>query len=221
MTPEISDFHAFAHDLRHYLRQAITQSQLALRRSESGDPTQLRTSLETIVRSGLACDELIKAMVQYMEADSASASRTWPLSRAIQALPLEMKALIEASGTKLEIECPAADILIPQSLQGVWRELVANSIKFRRFDGDSHILLQVEWQPERLDFRVLDTGIGIPPEYLETVFLPFRRLHPREAYVGFGLGLARCRRILRNLHGDLMAIDSPRGAALHGWLKLG
>lgn len=217
---EISDFHAFAHDLRHYLRQSITQSQLALRRSAEQITPELKSTLEVVIRAGLKCDELIKAMVQYSEAGTQP-NRTWPLRRALQALPLDVRPQLDAVGARLSIEYSGTETPdIPQSLQEVWHEFVTNSIRFRRPEVLLEMVLQIRLEPERLHFHFHDTGIGIAPQHRDEIFLPFRRLHARDAYPGFGLGLPKCRKILQSLGGDIQCVDWQDGAAFEGWCHL-
>ena len=217
---EISEFHAFAHDLRHYLRQSITQSQLALRRSADQLTPELQSTLEVVIRAGLKCDELIKAMAQYSEAGTQP-NRTWPLRRALQALPLDVRPQLDAVGARLSIEYSGTETPdIPQSLQEVWHELVTNSVRFRRPEILLEMMLQIQLEPERLHFHFHDTGIGIAPQHRDEIFLPFRRLHARDAYPGFGLGLPKCRKVLQSLGGDIQCVDSQDGAAFEGWCRL-
>jgi signal transduction histidine kinase len=56
-------------------------------------------------------------------------------------------------------------------------------------------------------FRVLDTGIGIKPEDLQTLFQPFRQVDTglSRRHEGTGLGLAICRRIAGLLGGEISA----------------
>ncbi len=59
----------------------------------------------------------------------------------------------------------------------------------------------------RLQFRVRDTGPGIPPDLLEKLFVPFWQVDVERAtrVGGSGLGLALSRNLARRMNGDVVA----------------
>jgi hypothetical protein len=65
--------------------------------------------------------------------------------------------------------------------------------------------------PGHLESRVRDTGAGIPPEKLESIFQPFVQVDRRsvEAAQGSGLGLANSREMARGMGGELTAESAP------------
>ena len=66
----------------------------------------------------------------------------------------------------------------------------------------------------------MDEGIGIPAEYAEEVFKPFRRLHGPGAYVGSGIGLAICRKAVER-HGGRIWIEPAPARGSHFRFTLG
>jgi signal transduction histidine kinase len=108
--------------------------------------------------------------------------------------------------------------------------LLANAVKFSRPGG--RIVLRcarvegvAPFVPAQLGswmcLAVSDTGIGIEPEHLETIFEPFVQLdasHTR-ARGGSGLGLAISRRFARLMGGDItVASRAGQGATFTLWL---
>ncbi|WP_052941646.1 ATP-binding protein [Chromobacterium subtsugae] len=105
-------------------------------------------------------------------------------------------------------------LLDPLRLRQILQNFLSNAIKFTA-TGAITLRVQVEkeatgWQ--NLIFDVIDTGIGIPPEQLQTLFQPFSQGDSATSrrYGGTGLGLAISRR-LAELMGGEVAIDSELG----------
>jgi PAS domain S-box-containing protein len=67
--------------------------------------------------------------------------------------------------------------------------------------------------------RVDDTGVGIPPQLLETIFDPF--FTTKEAGKGTGLGLSTSQNIVRNHGGHIRVFSEPdEGASFHVYLPV-
>ena len=87
--------------------------------------------------------------------------------------------------------------------------LLNNAVKFTE-RGDIALRSRIENRMLRVD--VSDTGIGIRPEDLAQLFLPFRQIDTglSRRHEGTGLGLAICRR-LAELHGGTIEVQSTPG----------
>ena len=94
----------------------------------------------------------------------------------------------------------------PGRLRQVLTNLVDNAIKFTR-DGEVVLTVSVIAREERqvgLRFSVRDTGIGIPPEALHSLFDEFRRAEDLPSETGSsGLGLSISQRIVSAMGGDI------------------
>ena len=67
----------------------------------------------------------------------------------------------------------------------------------------------------------IDNGIGFDQEYAESIFLLFKRLHDNSAYIGTGIGLAICKKIVENHNGTIVAEGVPDvGARFYVYLPV-
>jgi signal transduction histidine kinase len=87
--------------------------------------------------------------------------------------------------------------------------LAGNALKFTR---QGCVEIGVEQQGDVLLFHVSDTGIGIPPDQLESVFGEFRQVDPAitREFGGTGLGLSITRKFVE-LHGGKIWVESELG----------
>ncbi|MCC6801986.1 MAG: hypothetical protein IT319_03800 [Anaerolineae bacterium] len=88
-------------------------------------------------------------------------------------------------------------------LQQILANLLSNAIKFTDQGGvtiDVGLVDTGQWQ-----IKVADTGIGMPPDAVKTIFEPFHQLDgtERRKYKGTGLGLAISKRLVDALGGTI------------------
>ena len=87
--------------------------------------------------------------------------------------------------------------------------LLSNAIKFT--DSGS-VTLKVDRAEGYIRFCAIDTGIGIAPENIATLFQPFKQIDSglNRQYEGTGLGLALSRKLAK-LHGGDISVESELG----------
>jgi signal transduction histidine kinase len=87
--------------------------------------------------------------------------------------------------------------------------LISNAIKYNKPGG--MIRLKAEADQQEIRFSVSDTGIGIPPEYIDKLFTKFYRIPgTEECAEGTGLGLSVVKRITEG-HGGRVSVSSEVG----------
>jgi PAS domain S-box-containing protein len=94
-----------------------------------------------------------------------------------------------------------------ERFQQVLINLLTNAVKFTPAGGRITVVAERDPAAARVLVSVVDTGVGIAAEKLESVFEPFVRVdgeHTRRAE-GTGLGLAISRDLVRGMGGDLWA----------------
>jgi signal transduction histidine kinase len=98
----------------------------------------------------------------------------------------------------------------PARLRQIASNLLTNAAKYTPPGGD--ITLTVENHEDTLLLRVRDTGRGIPPDLLPTVFERYQRSNPKGGGMGIGLAVVKA---LTEAHGgtvEAFSQGTDRGA---------
>jgi CheY-like chemotaxis protein len=127
----------------------------------------------------------------------------------------------EQTGLTFQYEALSAipDVVLgdARKLRQVALNLLGNAVKFT---AAGSVTLRARWEHRtggttRLRLEVEDTGVGIEPDKLEEIFLPFRQLNNRGRVLeGTGLGLAISRRLARLMGGEITVESTPGRGSL-------
>jgi len=93
-------------------------------------------------------------------------------------------------------------------LRQILTNLINNAIKFT---SEGQVEFGYKVSKDELEFYVADTGIGIPPEFKEKIFEPFRQanLEITNIYGGTGLGLTISHKLTEMLGGRIWLESNP------------
>ncbi|HXE58869.1 MAG TPA: HAMP domain-containing sensor histidine kinase [Gemmatimonadales bacterium] len=215
-----------AHDLRSPLTSILFLAE-TLQRGRSGpvNPVQER-QLGLIYSaafglSSLASDviELARGGDRLVDLDPIPFS----ITDILESVRDIVQPIAEEKGLEIRLSPPERDFRIghPVALSRVLLNLTTNALKFTN-EGYVEVT-GVSIGRTEVEFAVRDTGRGIPPSAMLTLFEPFRRRQkPGEyAFSGSGLGLSICRKLVEAMGAELKVDTAPDyGTRFHFVLDL-
>lgn len=199
-----------SHELRTPLNAIVGWIQLIQKGKLKSEAFQ--RALNIIERNAAAQTQLIEDLLdlsRIVRGQVNLAIQPVDVSALIHATVEALKPAAQAKSirVKLEISVDVPTVLAdPNRLQQICWNLLSNAIKFTPNDGQVTVRLLTD---EQLSIQVIDSGIGIAPEFLPHVFEHFRQADgsSKRSQGGLGLGLAiTCR--LVELHGGTITARS-------------
>ena len=134
-----------------------------------------------------------------------------PIERAFAIL----EPFARQSGIDLKVIPPTEEsiaLLDVEQIQRVLMNLIGNAIKFTPRGGSITII--AERALHEIQISVVDSGPGIPQEFLPSIFDEFSQARRGPgSQEGSGLGLAICRKIIEAHHGSIWVESSDQGSS--------
>jgi signal transduction histidine kinase len=204
-----------SHELRTPINSVIGLSRLLLDRDADPLTAEQHHQAKMINNSG---ETLLALVNELLDAAKAESGRLRPqlgtvdLRALFAQLSGTLRPIAPISDVSLVIADPPVDAVVvtdEKMLVRILRNLLSNSLKFTP-QGEVSLTVRRD-EAGHWEFRVADTGIGIPPEEQERVFEEFHQVpNPLQARAGgTGLGLPYARRLAELLGGTLRLSSSP------------
>jgi two-component system, NarL family, sensor histidine kinase BarA len=211
-----SDFLAtMSHEIRTPMNGIMVMAELLAK--EQMPPRQRRCA-DVIVNSGQSLLAIINDILDFSKIEAGKLE--------LEALPVD---LAEQADTAISLFAERArskgvdlaaivDPTTPRSITGdpvrlsqVIGNLINNALKFTEQGSVQLSIGPVAERPGILAIAVKDTGIGIPPDKLATIFDAFSQADQSTTrqYGGTGLGLAICKKLVAAWGGDISVTSTP------------
>jgi len=213
-----------SHDLQEPLRKIRNYSEL-LERSVD-DPSKAKLYISKIDTSTERMSKLIQAVLNYSKLSlTETVFEDVNLEDIINNVKTDVELIIEEKKAVIKSEHLPIIIGIKQQLHQLFYNLISNALKFTADSPEIKIsckLLNVNdiknyeelhSSVKYILISVKDNGIGFEQEYANNIFTIFKRLNPKAAYEGTGIGLALCKKIVDNHHGIIWANSSTGNGA--------
>lgn len=206
-----------AHDLREPLRAINGFGELLEREAADDLSERGREFLALIRQAGRRMEDLLDGLSEYGRAGrDAQPPSEVDLEHTVDVVLARMREQIEKRRAHVTHDPLPVITADPVAVEEVLERLIDNALKFNE-GPEPHVHVEAAGRPGGWELTVVDDGIGVPERERDRVFEMYRRLHPRDAYPGSGVGLAVCRRIVQRHGGRIWIEDAPEGggSAVH------
>jgi two-component system, chemotaxis family, CheB/CheR fusion protein len=216
-----------SHDLQEPLRKIRTFAAILNQRHAGDINAEARDLLEKISLSAERMADLIRDVLNFSKVLDASVFEQVDLTTILQNVLRDFDLQIEQKEAKIHYSPLPTVHAVPLQMNQLFYNLIGNALKFTRTNLPP--VIEISWRPlppeelkeyPQLDGRlsfveiiVADQGIGVDPRFVERIFLIFQRLNNRQHFEGTGIGLALCKRIVSNHHGEIYVQPNEGGGS--------
>ena len=209
--------------LAHEVKNPITALNLALRAVADRMGADERALVEDLVTRMQRLERQIRRTLSFTKPVELE-PRTFDLELVADSVLAELRPELAAAGIELEVDFPEVDtnlVADEQLVREVIENLLRNALEaLTRADGAASPDRAESPSPPRMrvclhrtedevEFAVNDAGPGVPLDRHEDLFQPFFTTKAQ----GTGLGLALCRKIIRQHGGEVVVEPSSLGGA--------
>ncbi len=203
---EQSEFtYAISHDLKspaNTLGMLLNELKVNDQQLDSDSKEIIEHAKATVLRM----KNLVESVLKYSK--TVGSDMTWKevdLTQTVKQTLNDLKYEIKVADAKIEVDSLPVIEGCSFQLGMLFQNLLSNAIKFN--ESKNQCLVKVDLLPStnknKVKIAINDNGIGIAAKYHDKIFGLFQRLHTQDAYSGSGIGLALCRRVVKNHNGDI------------------
>jgi signal transduction histidine kinase len=206
-----------SHEIRTPLNGILGMTQVML--ADRQLSAQIRDRIGIVNDAGEAMRMLVDDILDVAKMDTgnlAVGSGTVELRTALSQVAELWQLQADAKGVALVVDlndCPTKMQGDEGRIRQIVTNLMSNAMKFTE-KGKVELSAQIigENDNRSVEISVRDSGIGIAPEWHESIFELFQQVDggTTRKYGGTGLGLAICRNLARAMGGDIDVDSQPR-----------
>jgi len=209
--------YAVGHDLDTPLRTVIALSQLLDLKHGEGLDENGKQLITMIVEAGSRMEMMLRYLLEFatLAGGDAESDEVVALEECLAAALVNLGACRVENSPKITHDSLPLVTGNAVQLTRLFQNLIGNALKYRKPKVQPEIHVSAQARGMDWVFVVSDNGVGFEPEYAESIFKVFRRLHGTEV-AGAGMGLPICKHIVERLGGKIWATGWPgKGAEFY------
>jgi len=213
-----TEMEQFAYVASHDLQEPLNTIQgfINLLRLKNSSDAEVSEYLGYISQGASRMSNLIKGLLEYSRIGKETLMTKVNCNAILDEVKADLNLSIKECNAKIEIGDLPSVMGYEIELRILFQNLLSNALKFRGTEPPV-ISISCVNESEHWTFLVGDNGIGIDPAFNEKIFKLYQRLHTREEYQGYGLGLAQCHKIVTELHNGRIWVEQnkPKGSVFN------
>jgi signal transduction histidine kinase len=213
-----------SHELRTPMNAILGFTEMLLDGLYGDVPADLREPLADIQANGRHLLRLINDVLDLSKIEAGRLElvvEAYAVADVVESVRSSLRALAAEKGLELQTSVPS-DLPVARGdgrrITQCLLNLAGNAIKFTRH---GRVEIKVTREGEQLVYRVSDTGIGIPKDELDNVFVEFRQVDATVSreFGGTGLGLSITKKFVE-MHGGRIGVESEVGKGSTFWFSI-
>ncbi len=198
-----------SHDLKEPLRTIGSFTQILQRQLEPTASEEAKEYFHFVIDGVKRMSYLLEDLLALSRLNREFTVSKINLNNVIEIVNLNLRSLISANDGKLVVDELPIITGNKTQISQLLQNLISNGFKFK---GENPARVEVSYKTleNHYEFQIRDNGIGISKKYQEQIFIIFKRLHTRDKYEGTGIGLAICKKVVKN-HGGKIWLESEEG----------
>ena len=195
---------ATSHDLKTPVRAIVSFLNLIEIKIKKKEYADLEHYITFAKDGGLQINRLISEILEFSKLN---------INQTLERTEVDLDTIFNKNVTDLQSYISEKNAKVESDILGkitsnelfvglLFQNLIENAIKFNK-NEQPLVKVTTEKSDNGTSISFQDNGIGIEKEFHETVFHIFNRLHNQQDYVGTGMGLAICKKIMERLGGTI------------------
>lgn len=226
---ELESFNYIAsHDLQEPLRKIQAFSERILTKEANNFSTFSQDYFRRINAAAARMQNLIDALLSYSRANSSNISgEPTNLNVLLSEVLEDLQEQILDKNARVHFSTLPVLNIVSIQIHQLFINLIGNALKYSKpgIIVEINIIATMMNGKDIADpnavaslnywkISITDNGIGFEQQYDKKIFELFQRLHGSSDYIGTGIGLAICKKIMRNHQGFISAIGIPDTGAI-------
>ncbi len=194
-----------AHDLKEPLRMMSSFGGLLEEKYYADMDNVGKEYISIIKNSSVRMQALLSDLLEFaLSGNETDEGKKTDLNDTLLIVKNNLRLCLKESKTELITnDLPTVNASFSNMVQ-LFQNLIANAVKFRKEGIAPIIEIGYAEHDNQHVIYVKDNGIGIADKHKEEIFQVFTRGgHDRKKYDGTGIGLATCKKIVKNLKGKI------------------